>query len=122
MDTERKLSESFAISLLLAGVALSRQGDSQRVINALVPAFFDGLGAARILDAAQKKDRAGIQSALAILGVHVLEGELAVDAVLRTHLEIARGRAKEQMTRLDRAWESEEKRALERVKPERESA
>lgn len=108
--------QSAAIALILVGVAMSRDGDGARVTKQLVPELLTGGGAMTMLKAIQEQNRSLMKSALSHIGVELQGRELAVDAVMRTHLQAARQKAQEQLAQLDAAWEAETARAIERNK------
>jgi hypothetical protein len=108
------IAKSYAVSLLLVGVALSQDGDRKRVVEQLVPSLLEGNIPPVALDAIQRKDKDGVVRFLAMLGVQLQDGELAVDAIIRTHLSDVRSRLQKQLASVDKAWKAEEDRAIAR--------
>jgi hypothetical protein len=112
--------QGYAVSLILIGIALaSREGDSRRVTEQLVPELLEGYGPARMLKSIQEKNKDGVVDFLGSLGVNLLENERAVDAILRTHLGDARIELERKLAAVKRAWDAEEKLASESLKEKR---
>jgi hypothetical protein len=112
--------QGYAVSLILIGIALaSREGDSRRVTEQLVPELLEGYGPARMLKSIQEKNKEGVVDFLGSLGVNLLENERAVDAILRTHLGDARIELERKLAVVKRAWDAEEKLASESLKEKR---
>jgi hypothetical protein len=110
-------AQGYAVSLILIGIALaSKEGDSQRVTDQLLPDLLEGFGPSRMLAAIQSKDKDGVIEFLASLGVQLLDGERAVDAILRTHLGDARIELERKLAVVKRAWDAEEKLATNTLK------
>jgi hypothetical protein len=110
-------AQGYAVSLILIGIALaSKEGDSQRVTDQLLPDLLEGFGPSRMLAAIQSKDKDGVIEFLASLGVQLLDGERAVDAILRTHLGDARIELERKLSVVKRAWDAEEKLATNTLK------
>lgn len=114
MEKFQRASE-YATSLLLIGIALSRDGDDKRVVNYLVPELLEGLMPSQLLRAIKEKDRVGVVKSLASIGILMQENETAVDAILRTHIQDAMGRAKKQVDEIEKAWKNEDRLALSKV-------
>ena len=110
-------AQGYAVSLILIGIALaSKEGDSQRVTDQLLPDLLEGFGPSRMLAAIQSKDKDGVIEFLASLGVQLLDGERAVDAIMRTHLGDARIELERKLAVVKRAWDAEEKLATNNLK------
>lgn len=105
---------AYAVSLILIGIALSRNGDRQRVVEQLVPELLEGNGPMMALRAIQERDGETLAKFLAQMGVHMQDGELAVDALMRSHLNEARERVAAQYERINKACKAEEQRFVER--------
>lgn len=102
--------EGYCISLLLVGMALTREGDGDRVREALQPELLDGVGPKKALDAIQGEDRDGVKKFLASIGIPMVDDERAVDAILRTFLMDAKSDLERQLAEVNRAMQSEDER------------
>ena len=112
--------QGYAVSLILIGIALaSREGDSRRVTEQIVPELLEGYGPARMLRSIQEKNKDGVMEFLASVGVQLMDGERAVDAIMRTHLGDARIELERKLAAVKRAWDAEEKLASESLKEKR---
>lgn len=114
-EDQKRQAHQYAISLILIGVALSRTGDSKRVTHGLLPELLEGYGPELALKAIQNKDAAELKRFLATIGVQMLEGELAVDALIREHLTDAKQKLTERLSKVQESWKAEEERAVARV-------
>ena len=112
--------QSYAVSLILIGIALaSKEGDSKRVTDQLLPDLLEGYGPSKMLSSIQSKDKDGVVEFLASLGVQLMDGERAVDAILRTHLGDARIELERKLAVVKRAWDAEENLVTESLKGKR---
>jgi len=92
--------KEYAMNFVLLGVALARDGDGDFVRKHLSPDLLMGTLQHRGLQSVQTKNRDMMRSFLAEIGVDLCPEESAVDAILRTHVDIATVRLHAQQTAL----------------------
>lgn len=119
-DEQRERANQYAIALILIGVALSRNGDSKRVAWGLLPELLEGHANSAAMRAIQDKDAAALKRFLASIGVQMLDGELAVDALMREQLAYAKQKLTDRLSKVHESWKAEEERAVARVAAKRE--
>lgn len=92
--TELKESEEFAIGLIIFGIAIARDGDAKRVTDWIEPSMFTEPIVNQGMKSLLGRSRIGVSRFLQLAaGIEIVPGELAVDAVLRTFIDIVEARA-----------------------------
>lgn len=116
-NSERNVARRYALELILIGIALSKDGDGERVRELLSPEFLAGYGGTnRGLKAIQQMDRQGVADFLALAGVQMLNDEMAVDSILRTFLNDTQVVFDKRQDELKAAIRKEQERAENKLK------
>lgn len=98
-----KESEEFAMSLIILGVVIAKDGDAKRILDWVEPDMFANDIARRGIKSLMGRDRGGVAAFLKIAGVELVPGELAVDAIVRTFIDIVDARADQHKIQTERA-------------------
>jgi TctA family transporter len=111
-----KESEEFAMSLIILGIAISRDGDSKRITDWVEPEMFSTALAQQGMRALMGRSRHGVAAFLRAAGVEMAPGEMAVDAIIRTLIDIVESRASQHKVAAERARAKEMQLMTERSK------
>ena len=111
-----KESEEFAMSLIVLGIAISRDGDSKRITEWVEPEMFSTGLAQQGMRALMGRNRHGVAAFLRAAGVEMVDGEYAVDAIIRTLIDIVESRASQHKVLAERARAKEMQLMAERSK------
>ena len=112
----RGRAAQYAMELVLAGVLLSRTGDSKRLLGLLVPGLLSGSSTSDLLGAIKRRERAGVEKFMRTVGVGMLTNENAVDALVRSFITSRRRHLADLVLVLDAAAESEKNRREKEAK------
>ncbi len=102
-------SMEFALSLVMMGIAIARNGDSKRVTDHVLPEMLMGKLARKGLQSVGCRDREGLQEFLSSIGVTMIDGEMATDAILRTFIDLHEARVHAHQVVLQRMRAAERK-------------
>ena len=105
--TTLKESEELAMSLIILGIVISRDGDSKRITDHVEPEMFANTIARRGIRSLMTRDRGGVNAFLRVAGVEMVPGEFAVDAIVRTFIDIVETRA-DQHKAVSSKWRAKE--------------
>lgn len=107
---ERSYLRRICLEYVLVGILLSRDGDSKRLRDILIPELLMSEKTRRCLAAIQGLDRNGVDDFLKDVGVVMGTDELATDAIIRTFIGDRKAEVERIAKAIDDAIKSESKR------------